>query len=118
MAAPRRVIELAVTESDLVELMRLARSRTEPASRVERARMLLAYRDTPSFYAVGRAIGVHIKPSNDAYGGPGSHHRLTTVRVRDVSGLSRKKRELSLSVLPAANQRASAIHTNCGRLGC
>jgi transposase len=58
MAAPRRVIELAFTESDLVELMRLARSRTEPASRVERARMLLAYRDTPSFYAVGRAIGV------------------------------------------------------------
>jgi transposase len=40
------------------ELERLSRSRTEPASRVERARMLLAYRDTPSFYAVGRAIGV------------------------------------------------------------
>ena len=37
---------------------RLARSRTEPASRVERARMLLAYQETPSFYAVGRAIGV------------------------------------------------------------
>lgn len=59
MAAPRRVIELGFTESDLVELMRLARSRTEPASRVERARTLLAYR----FFLRGRshpsrAIGV------------------------------------------------------------
>jgi transposase len=58
MAAPRRVVELAVSDDEAVELARLARSRTEPASRVERARMLLAYRETPSFYAVGRAIGV------------------------------------------------------------
>ena len=58
MAAPRRVIELAFSDEDLVELTRVARSRTAPASRVERARMLLAYRETPSFYAVGRAIGV------------------------------------------------------------
>jgi transposase len=39
-------------------LARFARSRTEPASQVERARMLLAYRQTPSFYAVGSDIGV------------------------------------------------------------
>jgi transposase len=58
MAAPRRVIELAFSDENLVELTRVARSRTEPASRVERARRLLAYRETPSFYAVGRAIGV------------------------------------------------------------
>jgi transposase len=58
MAARRRVIELGFTREDLAELTRLARSRTEPASRVERARMLLAYRETPSFYAVGRTIGV------------------------------------------------------------
>ena len=58
MAAPRRVIEVAISEEAASELERLARSRTEPASRVERARMLLAYRETPSFYAVGRAIGV------------------------------------------------------------
>jgi hypothetical protein len=42
----------------MAELTRIARSRTAPASRVERARMLLAYRETPSFYAVGQAIGV------------------------------------------------------------
>src|SRR5208283_3982682 len=58
MAAPRRVVEWAISEGEAAELERLARSRTEPASRVERARMLLAYRKTPSFYAVGRAVGV------------------------------------------------------------
>src|SRR5271156_6928154 len=58
MAAPRRVVELAFSDEEAAELARLARSRTEPASRVERARMLLAYRQTPSFYAVGRDIGV------------------------------------------------------------
>ena len=58
MAAPRRVIEVAISEEERSELERLARSRTESASRVERARMLLAYQETPSFYAVGRAIGV------------------------------------------------------------
>jgi transposase len=58
MAAPRRVVEMAVSDDEVAELERLSRSRTEPASRVERARILLAYRETPSFYAVGRAIGV------------------------------------------------------------
>ena len=58
MAAPRRVIELAFSEQELADLTRVSRSRTEPASRVERARMLLAYRETPSLYAAGRAIGV------------------------------------------------------------
>jgi transposase len=43
----------------LVRLTAIARSRTEAASRVERARMLLAYRDDPSFYAVARALKVH-----------------------------------------------------------
>jgi transposase len=58
MAAPRRVVELSFSDEEVAELARLARSRTEPASRVERARMLLAYRETQSFYAVGRNIGV------------------------------------------------------------
>jgi hypothetical protein len=34
----------------LAELESIARSRTEPAGRVERARVLLAYRQDPSFY--------------------------------------------------------------------
>ncbi len=59
MAAPRRVVDLAINRKDLVKLRAIARSRSEAAARVERARMLLAYRDDPSFFAVGRALSVH-----------------------------------------------------------
>ncbi len=59
MAAPRLVVDLAIEDEDVTKLMAIARSRTEPASRVERARMLLAYRDDPSFFGVGRLLGVH-----------------------------------------------------------
>ena len=58
MAAPRRVIEISIEDEDLARLEAIARSRTEPACRVERARILLAYRADPSAYAVGEAIGV------------------------------------------------------------
>ena len=59
MTAWRQVLELTIGDEDLSRLRTIARSRTEPASRVERARMLLAYREEPSFFAVGRALGVH-----------------------------------------------------------
>ena len=59
MTAWRRAIELSIGEDDLAELVSIARSRTEPASRVERARILLAYRENPSFFAVGHALGMH-----------------------------------------------------------
>src|SRR5437588_2544295 len=36
----------------------ISRSRTEPANRVERARIILAYLEEPSAYVVARAIGV------------------------------------------------------------
>ena len=59
MAGWRHAIELAFSEEDVAALEVISRSRTEPASRVERARMLLAYWENPSFFAVGRAMGVH-----------------------------------------------------------
>ena len=59
MTAWRQVIELSIGEDDLAKLVSITRSRTEPASRVERARMLLAYRQDPSFFAVGHCLGVH-----------------------------------------------------------
>src|SRR5881396_2743089 len=59
MSAWRQSFELAIGEEDLGRLQAIARSRTEPASYVERAQMLLAYREDPSFFAVGRALGVH-----------------------------------------------------------
>src|SRR5882757_1432633 len=59
MAGWRRVIELTITDEEIERLKALSRSRTEPASRVSRAQMLLAYRENPSFCAVGHRVGVH-----------------------------------------------------------
>jgi len=59
MTAWRRAIELSIGGEDLAKLVSITRLRTEPVSRVERARMLLAYREDPSFFAVGRALGAH-----------------------------------------------------------
>jgi transposase len=59
MAAWRRAIELSLGDEDWAKLRSIAQSRTEPASRVERARILLAYREDPSFFAVGRRLGLH-----------------------------------------------------------
>src|SRR5271155_3906686 len=59
MAAWRRAIELSLGDADTAKLRSIAQSRTEPASRVERARILLAYREDPSFFAVGRTLGLH-----------------------------------------------------------
>ena len=58
MAAARRVMELEFTEQELADLERVSRSRAEPASHVQRARILLGCRQTPSLYVTGRAIGV------------------------------------------------------------
>ena len=55
----RQAVELALSDEEIAKLTAISRSRTERASRVVRARMLLAYRENPSFFAVGRAVGVH-----------------------------------------------------------
>src|SRR5512133_820970 len=59
MARWRQAVEVAMTDEEIGSLTVLSRSRTEPASRVERAQMLLAYRENPSFFAVGQRLGVH-----------------------------------------------------------
>src|SRR3989440_1857432 len=59
MARWRQAVELAMTDAEMETLAALSRSRTEPARRVERAQMLLAYRENPSFFAVGQSLGVH-----------------------------------------------------------
>ena len=59
MARWRRAVELAMTGEEIERLTALSRSRTEAASRVGRAQMLLAYRQQPSFFAVGQRLGVH-----------------------------------------------------------
>src|SRR4029077_7856201 len=59
MASWRQALEVVMTDEEVARLMVLSRSRTEPASRVQRAQMLLAYRENPSFFAVGQRVGVH-----------------------------------------------------------
>src|SRR6201993_2293892 len=59
MAGWRRAVELAMSDEEIATLGALSRSRTELASRVSRAQMLLAYRENPSFCAVGQRLGVH-----------------------------------------------------------
>ena len=58
MVAPRRVIALPTDEEPRQHLLEISRSRTEPTGRVERARIILAYLEEPSAYAVARRIGV------------------------------------------------------------
>ena len=59
MGTWRQALEVVMTDEEVARLMALSRSRTEPASRVERAQMLLAYREKPSFFAVGQRLGMH-----------------------------------------------------------
>src|ERR1700676_1943427 len=59
MATWRQALEGGMTDEDVTRLTAVSRSRTEPASRVQRAQMLLAYRENPSFFAVGQRVGVH-----------------------------------------------------------
>ena len=59
MAGWRQAVELAMSNEEIAQLASVSRSRTERASRVERTRMLLAYRETPSFFAVAQQLGAH-----------------------------------------------------------
>jgi hypothetical protein len=54
-------VELAMTDEEIGALTVLSRSRTDPASRVSRAQMLLAYRERLSFFAVGKDLGFIIR---------------------------------------------------------
>ena len=58
MATWRQALEVVMTDEDVARLTALSRSRTEPASRVQRAQMLLAYRENRSFFTVGQRVGV------------------------------------------------------------
>ena len=66
MSGWRHAVELAMTDDEVAELTAIAHSRTEAARRVERAQMLLAYRETASFFAVGQKVSVHHHLSNAA----------------------------------------------------
>jgi hypothetical protein len=58
MVAPRRLIALPTDADQRQRLPEISRSRTEPTNRVERARIILAYLQDPSAYAIARTTGV------------------------------------------------------------
>src|SRR5260370_24681613 len=59
MARWRQAVELALTDEEIKSLGAIARSRSDPARRVERARMLLVSRENFSFFSGGQRLGVH-----------------------------------------------------------
>jgi hypothetical protein len=62
MAATRRVIEISIGEEDLAQLEAIGRSRTAPASWLERARILLAYRSDPSTKRIQNRRRLRLSP--------------------------------------------------------
>ena len=57
MAGWRQVVELAMTKEEVARLAAVSRSRTEPASRVERAQMLLASTGRTHLFCVAARRG-------------------------------------------------------------
>jgi hypothetical protein len=88
------VIELSISDADVAKLMSIAQSRTEPASRVERARILLGYREDPSFFAVARAPELWDRIVRRFSGAlsNGLPVNYPIVRLRDLSAISQVTR--------------------------
>src|SRR6202171_6408529 len=142
MTASRRVIKFTIGKADLSELVSIARSRTEPVGRVERARVLLAYRQDPSFYAVGQALGMHHQKVQryierakaegalaalDERARPGKEPTITVEGKTWVVALacpagegtrgSRWRQRRGWWRGPAGRRRSWAIRMRCGRRG-
>jgi hypothetical protein len=58
MVAGRRVITLSIDPDQYRALVSISRSRSKRRAGWERARIILAYLETPSAYGVARQIGV------------------------------------------------------------
>src|SRR5258708_4027224 len=87
MVAARRIIALTIDPDQRRALVDISRSRTEATSRVERSRIILAYLDEPSAYAVARRNGVSQQTVTRCLDEPrnwGCWRRSTTVHGRDA----------------------------------
>jgi hypothetical protein len=118
MAAPRLVVGLSIGEEDVTKLVAITRSRIEPASRVERVRMLLAYRDDRPSLPLAEPWGCIIRQSGAVSGGP--WHSVRWRRRTIVRGQVRRRRSHpslrhGLCRRLAGKPRISAIHMGCGR---
>src|SRR5271169_6631038 len=118
VSAWRQVFELAIEEEDLLRLRAIARSRTEPASRVVRAQMLLAYRDNSSCFAVGRALGVHHQTVQRCVERAVAYGPQATCLGPAKTARSRPRRGLGWWIWPVGKPRSWATHTSFGRRDC
>src|SRR6516164_4293148 len=121
MTAWRQAIELSIGDEDVARLVSITRSRTEPASRVDRARMLLAYRENASFFAVAHALGVHHQTVQRCVERAVAYGPMAALDDRPRSGkeptITPRPRH-GWCRWPAARRRNWAIRTNCGRRDC
>ncbi len=121
MAGWRQAVALAMTGEEIEALTALSRSRTEPAGRVSRAAMLLGFREKPSFFAVGRRLGVQHQTVQRcverAIGRGALAALLMTDRDRAKSRRSRRRPRPGWYLWPATRPRSTAIRMNCGRHG-
>jgi hypothetical protein len=69
MATWRQALGVVMTDEDVARLLTVSRSRTEPASRVQRAQMLLAYRENLSFLPSDSGLACIIRRCNVASNG-------------------------------------------------
>ena len=114
MATWRQAFEVAITDEDVAR----PRSRTEPASRVQRAQMLLAYRENPSFYAIGQRVGVHHQTVQCCIERALAYGPLMALDDRPDRARSqrlRRRPKPGWCRWCATRPRITAIRTSCGR---
>jgi hypothetical protein len=112
---------LAMRDEEIGTLTVISRSRTEAASRVERAQMLLAYRENLSFLLVGRKRGVHHQTVQRCIERALAYGVLAALDDRPRPGkeaTTRRRQRLGWCLWLAIKPRSTAIRTSCGRHGC
>ncbi len=120
MAGWRQAVALAMTGEEIEALTALSRSRTEPAGRVSRAAMLLGYREKPSFFAVGRRLGVHHQTVQRCVERAMAYGALAALDDRPRPGKEptiTPEAKAWLVSLACDKPRSTAIRMNCGRHG-
>src|ERR1017187_3286712 len=118
MARWRQAVELAMNDGDVARLLTISRSQTEPASWVERAQMLLAYREKPSFFAVGQRLGVHHQTVQRCIERALAYGPLMALDDRPRPGKEptlRRRPKPGWCRWRATRPRITAIRTSCGR---
>src|SRR5690242_6991876 len=121
MVAARRVITLSIDCDQRRALVDISRSRSEATGRVERARMIIAYLDTPSAYVVARQIGVSQQTVMRCLERAAELGVLAALDDRPRAGrdavITREARAWLVS--PACTKPvALGYHTSCGRPAC